>query len=63
MTTSDQPTAWNRPGCRSVKQAIADGVRVIGTPPAHDRSAWDCNEPFDGMTYADRSCPVCGPNR
>lgn len=31
--------------------------------PAHDRSAWDCDEPYDGATYAERSCPICGPTR
>jgi hypothetical protein len=26
----------------------------------HDVTAWDCDEPYDGPTYRDRSCPACG---
>jgi len=28
-------------------------------PATHTISAWNCNEPYDGMTYGDRTCLVC----
>jgi hypothetical protein len=36
------------------------GAAWILESPQHDLAAWDCSEPFDGPTYGDRSCPVCG---
>lgn len=43
----------------------ADGREVVVEVDVaqHDPSAWDCDEPFDGATFADRSCPVCGSER
>lgn len=61
LTRDEARTELVRAITEDDQKMVTHWTRVLADDfePQHTPSAWNCQEPYDGMTYAQRTCAAC----